>query len=162
MFVQELADNVSMRQSIFDACSADMPVYAACGGFMYLTKKITDFDHKDYEMVGVIPASCSMQSKLQTVGYVEVTALTDNVLCTAGDHLRGHEFHFSLMNNEENETPFPWAFTCKKMRTGVIYPSGYAHGNVLASYLHMHFAGHEEAASRFINKCNEFKLAKNI
>ena len=157
MFVDKLADNISMRQSIADVCKAGMPIYAECGGFMYLTQKIIDFNSKEYEMVGAIPASCSMQSKLQTVGYVEATALTDNVLCLAGDRIRGHEFHFSLMNNEESTEPFPWAFEFKKVRTGAVYPGGYARGNLLASYLHMHFAGHEKGAGNFIEKCRKFK-----
>jgi len=156
MFVGQLAANVSMRQSIADACQAGMPMYAECGGFMYLSNKIIDFDGQEYEMVGAIPTSCSMQAKLQTVGYVEATALTDNVLCLAGDCMRGHEFHFSLMNHEGNSKPFPWAFEFKKVRTGNLYPGGYARGNLLASYLHMHFAGNEQAASRFIHKCSEF------
>ena len=161
MFVNQLASNVSMRQSIYEACQHGMPIYAECGGFMYLSKKIIDFDGKNYDMVGVIPASCSMKSKLQTVGYVEATALTDNVLCSAGDCIRGHEFHFSLMNLDESSKPFPWAFEFKKVRTGATYPGGYVHGNILASYLHMHFAGHEQAAVRFINKCSNFKKSGN-
>ncbi|MBP2627075.1 MAG: Cobyrinic acid A,C-diamide synthase [Firmicutes bacterium] len=161
MFVSQLASNVSMRQSIADACLANIPVYAECGGFMYLTQKIIDFDGKQYDMVGAIPTTCSMQSKLQTVGYVEATALTENVLCAVGDNLRGHEFHFSLMNNDDSFEPFPWAFEFKKVRTGAIYPGGYAHGNILASYLHMHFAGHEQAAGRFINKCIQIKQGKS-
>ena len=160
MFVSQLSSNVSMRQSIFDACQHDMPIYAECGGFMYLSQKIIDFDGQQYDMVGAIPASCSMQTKLQTVGYVEATALTDNVLCLTGDCIRGHEFHFSLMDFEANSKSFPWAFEFKKVRTGVAYHGGYAHGNILASYLHMHFAGHEQAAARLINKCCEFKLGK--
>jgi len=162
MFVNQLACNVSMRQSIADACQVGIPVYAECGGFMYLTKKIVDFDGKHYDMVGVIPASCSMQSKLQTIGYVEATALTDNVLCLSGECMRGHEFHFSLVDNDVNSEPFPCAFEFKKVRTGAIYSGGYAYGNILASYLHMHFAGHEQAAGRFINKCSEFKQARSI
>ena len=161
MFISQLDANVSMRQSIADACQAGMPVYAECGGFMYLSKKIIDFDGKQYDMVGAIPASCSMQTKLQTVGYVEATALTDNALCLAGECMRGHEFHFSRMDSDESSEPFPWAFEFKKVRTGIVYPGGYAHGNILASYLHMHFAGNEQAASRFITKCREFKLGNN-
>ena len=160
MFVSQLAANVSMRQSIATASQGGMPIYAECGGFMYLSKKIIDFDGLEYEMVGVIPTSCSMQGKLQTVGYVEATALTDNVLCAAGEHMRGHEFHFSLMNHEEISNSFPWAFEFKKVRTGNLYPGGYAHGNLLASYLHMHFSGNEPAAARFIQKCSEFKQGK--
>lgn len=156
MFVSELANNVSMRQSIYTACKVGMPIYAECGGFMYLTREIVDFDGQRYEMVGAIPASCSMQSKLQTVGYVEATALTDNVLCDAQQSIRGHEFHFSMMDIDESVEGFPWAFEFKKTRTGAVYPGGYAQGNLLASYLHMHFAGHEQAAGHFIEKCREF------
>lgn len=157
MFVGELAANQGMRQSIYKAADQGMPVYAECGGFMYLTEKIVDFDGCEYEMVGTIPASCSMQSKLQTVGYVEATALTDNVLCKAGECIRGHEFHFSLMNRDETTEKFPWAFEFKKARTGAVYPGGYAKDNILASYLHMHFAGNEKAAASFIKKCSDFK-----
>lgn len=157
MFASELTENLDMRQAIQHACAHGMPVYAECGGFMYLTDKMIDFDGLEYDMVGIIPASCSMQSKLQTVGYVEATALTDNVLCTAGECLRGHEFHFSVMNRDESVENFPWAFEFKKARTGAIYPGGYGAGNVLASYLHMHFAGNERGAERFIKKCSEFR-----
>lgn len=160
MFVNELANNTSMRQSIRQACHEGMPVYAECGGFMYLTKQIIDFNGKEYDMVGVIPATCNMQSKLQTVGYVEATALTDNVLCTAGDILRGHEFHFSQMKNEDTKQPFPWAFQFKKTRTGEIYSGGYAVNNIVASYLHIHFVGNEQNALRFLTKCMIFKQGR--
>lgn len=158
MFVKKLTNNTTMRQSIRHACTQGMPVYAECGGFMYLTDKIIDFDGCEYEMVGAIPASCSMQGKLQTVGYVEAKALTDNILCQAGECIRGHEFHFSLMNcDEENAKNFPWAFEFKKVRTGLTYPGGYGKGNILASYLHMHFAGNEKGAASFIQKCSDFQ-----
>jgi cobyrinic acid a,c-diamide synthase len=160
MFVNELADNISMRQSIRQACQEGMPVYAECGGFMYLTKQIIDFNGQEYDMVGVIPAKCNMESKLQTVGYVEATALADSVLCAAGDVLRGHEFHFSQMKYEDSIESFPWAFEFKKTRTGEVYPGGYAYNNIVASYLHMHFAGNEQNALRFLTKCMVFKQGR--
>lgn len=160
MFANELAINVGMRQSIKQACQEGMPVYAECGGFMYLTKKIVDFEGQKYDMVGVIPATCSMQSKLQTVGYVEATALNENILCDTGDTLRGHEFHFSQMLIDENQKDFPWAFQFKKTRTGEIYNGGYANKNVVASYLHMHFAGNEQNALRFLSSCKVFKQTR--
>ncbi len=157
MFVKELTNNKGMRKSIQQACQAGIPIYAECGGFMYLTKQIVDFDGQKYDMVGVIPATCNMQSKLQTVGYVEATALTDNVLCAAGDVLRGHEFHFSQMIIDDSHEKFPWAFEFKKTRTGEVYTGGYFHHNIVASYLHIHFAGNERNALRFLNKCIVFK-----
>jgi len=160
MFLRELSSNVSMRQSIYEASMRDMPIYGECGGLMYLTKGIMDFDGTQYDMIGAIPARCQMQSTLQTVGYVEATALKDNILLPAGDSLRGHEFHFSLMNIEETPEDFPWAFTFKKTRTGAVYPGGYAKDNLLASYLHMHFAGHEQEAETFLKNCSAFKENK--
>lgn len=161
MFVNELTNNTSMHESIRQACREGMPLYAECGGFMYLTKKIIDFNGQEYDMVGVIPAKCNMQSKLQTVGYVEATALTDSVLCAAGDVLRGHEFHFSQMTHDDDiQESFPWAFKFKKTRTGEVYSGGYAEKNIVASYLHMHFAGNEQNALRFLTKCMEFKQGR--
>ena len=157
MFVEELSKNVSMRQSMYQACQQGMPVYAECGGLMYLTRQIVDFDGKAHDMVGAIPAYCTMESKLQTVGYVEVTSLHDNVLCTTGETLHGHEFHFSRTIPDAQEAPFPWAFQFKKVRTGAVYFGGYSSDNILGSYLHMHFAGNEPAALRFIGKCKEFQ-----
>lgn len=157
MFVKELSANSAMRTDILCAAQRGMPVYAECGGLMYLARQIIDFDGQAYDMAGVIPAVCQMQSKLETVGYVETTALTANVLCADGETLRGHEFHFSRMIPDMTNAEFPWAFNFKKMRTGAIYQGGYAAGNVLASYLHMHFAGNRQAAGRFVERCIRYK-----
>jgi len=157
MFAQQLADNRTMCADIRRAAERGMPIYAECGGLMYLTRQLSDFNGRHYDMAGVIPAICQMQSKLETVGYVETTALTDNVLCAAGDTLRGHEFHFSRMTPIGQEADFPWAFTFKKMRTGAAYQGGYVSENVLASYLHMHFAGNRQAAGRFVEQCAHYK-----
>ncbi|CVK17763.1 cobyrinate a,c-diamide synthase [Sporomusa sphaeroides] len=157
MFVRELSDNVLMRNDLRRAASAGMPVYAECGGLMYLARQIIDFDGQAYDMAGIIPAVCQMQSKLETVGYVETTALQDNVLCTGGERLRGHEFHFSRMIPDVSAAEFPWAFEFTKMRTGAKYPGGYVSGEVLASYLHMHFAGNRQAAKRFVERCIRYK-----
>lgn len=157
MFVEKLSANTSMRSSILRAAKGGMPIYAECGGLMYLSRQIVDFNGQEYDMVGVIPAVCQMQSKLETVGYVETTAIQDNVLCRVGEKLRGHEFHFSRMIPDVVAEKFPWAFEFRKMRTGARYQGGYAADGVLASYLHMHFAGNKEAAGSFVERCTQFK-----
>ncbi|VBB06833.1 cobyrinic acid a c-diamide synthase cbia [Lucifera butyrica] len=156
MFVEQLAANAGMRQSVHRACESGMPVYAECGGLMYLCREILDFNHKAHAMAGFIPAVCTMQPKLETVGYVEVTARNHNILCNQGETLRGHEFHFSRMLPQSGEDDFPWAFTFEKVRTRKTYPGGFAVNNVLASYLHMHFAGNERAAAHFITQCKRY------
>ncbi len=159
MFLAGLAENVPLRTAIHDAVRSGMPAYAECGGLMYLSREIIAFDGRSHPMVGLVPAVCRMQSRLQTVGYIEATALGDNILCRAGDALRGHEFHFSRMELTGPADDFDWAFQFKKMRTGNVYFGGYAAGSLLASYLHMHFAGNRAAAVRFLDRCRAFRTA---
>ena len=157
MFVEQLSANQSMRQAIYQAGQQGMPIYAECGGLMYLSRSIIDFEGRAHDMVGLVPATCAMQLKLETVGYVEATALGDSVLCQAGETLRGHEFHFSRMLPDTEDDAFPWAFQFNKIRTGAVYPGGFMTDTILASYLHQHFAGNQEAARRFVEKCKQFK-----
>lgn len=155
MFALRLSANNSMRNALKEAAKEGMPIYAECGGLMYLTERLVDFDGQSYDMAGIIPAECCMQGRLQTVGYVEARALFANILSGGGENFRGHEFHFSQMTPLTED--FSWAFEFTKNRTGAKYFGGYAKGNVLASYLHMHFMGQEKAAWQFVKTCAEFK-----
>ena len=148
MFVQQLADNKSFKASLRQRVAAGLPVYAECGGFMYLTETLQDFDGKTYPMAGIIPGHSAMQKKLQTVGYVQATLRQKSVIGPAGTVLRGHEFHFSTF--EPNEcVDFPWGFGFERNRDGSTYLGGYCRDNVLASYLHMNFLGNRVAAQAF-------------
>ena len=99
-----------------------------------------------------------MEQRLQTVGYVEATALVDNVLCQAGETLRGHEFHFSRMEPADSAQSSQAAFQITKNRTGMSAPGGFAGPNLVASYLHIHFAGNLPAARRFVDHCAAFGI----
>lgn len=150
VFAGELEANVPMRREIARRAARGLPVLAECGGLIYLSRSLTDFEGRRFEMAGVVPADCRMNKKLQAVGYVEATALEDTILCPRGTSLRGHEFHFSSMTPDEG---FPWAFQFERLRTGASYPGGYAAGSVLASYLHVNLLGQPEAADRFLRRC---------
>ncbi len=156
VFAARLAANISMKESIAGAAASGMPIYAECGGFMYLTREIKDFEGAAHQMCGVIPMSCKMNDSLRTVGYVTARALSDNVIAKEGEELRGHEFHFS---SAEADYGLPRAFRFTKNRTGEGYDAGYAKGNILGSYLHLHFAGFPKAAARFVERCGEYKSA---
>lgn len=157
MFAKELSGNQSMQRSIYELAEKGLPIYAECGGLMYLTKSLKDFSENVFNMVGLIPAVCQMHDKLQTVGYIEAEALNDSILCRKGTTIHGHEFHFSSMSIDENlENIFPWAFKFTKLRTGKMYYGGYATDNILASYLHLHFAGNINLAKQFIEKCYNY------
>ena len=157
MFLQQLADNQSMIDSIRTAAGQGTPIVAECGGYMYLCRSVTDFDGKQYSMAGLIAENCRMEKRLQTVGYVEATALVDNVLCQAGETLRGHEFHFSRMEPADSAQSSQAAFQITKNRTGLSAPGGFAGANLVASYLHIHFAGNLAAARRFVEQCANYR-----
>ena len=124
MFAKELEGNTSMRQSIRDAAHAGMPIYGECGGFMYLTEGLLDFDGQFHEMTGVIPGRVQMKKKLQMVGYVEARLLADSLLGPAGQCIRGHEFHFSAELPNDLGTDYPRAFEFTRMRNGEKYTAG--------------------------------------
>ncbi len=157
MFLEKLAANVSLKASIRKARDAGMPIFAECGGLMYLCRKIFDFEEKEYEMVGLVPAVCRMQKKLQRVGYVTAKALRESILAAAGETLRGHEFHFSTM--EPDASDFPWAYELIGSRQKEAHREGYAAGAVLASYLHINFDGSPAAADRFLSACRAYRKA---
>ena len=157
MFLEKLAANVSLKTSIKNARDAGMPIFAECGGLMYLCREIFDFEEKEYEMVGLVPAVCRMQKKLQRVGYVTAKALRESSLAQAGETLRGHEFHFSTM--EPDASDFPWAYELTGSRQKEAHREGYAAGAVLASYLHINFDGSPAAADRFLSACRAYRKA---
>ena len=157
MFLEQLSGNRSIQQNILAAATKGMPMLAECGGYMYLSTQVTSFEGVDYSMVGLIPELCRMEKRLQTVGYVEAEGLADNVLCGAGETLRGHEFHFSRMEPVGSLRESLPAFRITKNRTGAQHQAGFANENIVASYLHIHFAGNLPAARRFVDHCAAFR-----
>ena len=154
IFADKLAANKSMLTSIRRANENKMPIYAECGGYMYLMQGIFDFDGNFHAMAGIIPATAKMNKKLQTVGYVKAKNLHDNILGEKGCVYHGHEFHFSTQSEEAQD--FPWAFEFVKMRNNAEYKAGYAKDNILGSYLHLHFLGSKKAADCLLEKAREY------
>lgn len=152
MFAAELERNEKIRSAIRAAAEVGLPIFAECGGFMYLMKSIADFDGNVFEMCGVIDCRAEMTNKLQMVGYVDAVMIRDCVIGKAGDKIRAHEFHFSTAPNLPAEI-----FDCERLRTGKKYRAGFAEKNIVASYLHIHFAGCPNAAASFVDACRRFK-----
>lgn len=102
-----------MKESIRRCAERGMPIYAECGGLMYLCKAIQGFNGEYYEMAGIVPAVCKMQKSLQRIGYVKGETLLSSIIADAGDTLKGHEFHFSTLEYGEG---FPWAYNLQGSR----------------------------------------------
>jgi len=152
MFAARLERNKKIRAEIHDAAEAGLPIFAECGGFMYLMRELIDFDGRRFKMCGVLDGVATMTNKLQTVGYVTAELLRDCVLGRAGDVIRAHEFHFSTA-----ETSGEKIFKCTRLRTSKEYFAGAARKNIVVSYLHIHFAGCPNAAKTFVDACKNFR-----
>jgi len=146
VFARELAENEAMKRSIKRTARCGLPVYAECGGLMYLSEGITGLDGVFAPMVGLLPGRTRMQRELAALGYVRARALADSPVARKGDLLVGHEFHWSTLDPGEG---WRWAYRFSGRRAGE-KTDGYAGGSILASYLHIHFGANREACERFL------------
>lgn len=148
VFAGELEANSSMRASVAAAVGGGLPTYAECGGLVYLCGSV-EIDGARREMSGVLPLTARMTGRRQALGYVEAVARRGNLLLEAGQRVRGHEFHWSTVEWQDDRL----AYDCFSSREPEPRPDGYAGGNLLASYVHLHFGGNVAAAARFIDAC---------
>lgn len=148
IFARELEANTSMRATVAAAVRDGLPAYAECGGLVYLCESV-EVDGTRRGMSGVLPLAANMTGRRQALGYVEAMARRGNLLLDAGQRVRGHEFHWSAVEWQEHSL----AYDCFSSREPEARPDGYAGGNLLASYVHLHFAGNTAAAVRFIDAC---------
>ncbi|MBL7040324.1 MAG: cobyrinate a,c-diamide synthase [Pirellulaceae bacterium] len=134
-----LADNVPFLQSLRRAIEDDLPVYAECGGAVFLGEKLI-YEQGEYPMVGALPVLFAFQKKPQGHGYVELETVEENPFYPVGESLRGHEFHYTYMQSSTGED-LSFAF---QMRRGHGFDGrrdGLCCGNVLACYTHVHALG---------------------
>jgi cobyrinic acid a,c-diamide synthase len=152
MLPKELEANQNMRRTIRKAAEDGTPIYAECAGLMYLTDSITDFNGNRYRMVGLLNGKTVMTKKtLVTYSLAEVTC--DSLLCKAGSQLKGHEFHNSVIVNIPADAEFAYVMKMGEGTKGK--KDGWMHHNVLASYMHVHFAQSPEIVKNFLNNCRK-------
>ena len=151
LHAKTLSRNTVMRTAIASFCTAGRPVYAECGGFLYLLESLTGLDGTSYEMAGVFPARATMLPRLQRLGYVEVEALAGHLFLDAGEKIRGHEFHYSAIS----DMPATIQRTCRvtRRKDKAEFAEGFRIHNTLAGYMHLHFASNTCFARNFIRCC---------
>jgi len=153
MFLEQLGDNRSFVADLKYHVARGLPVFAECGGLMYLCNSIIDFAGRQWPGAGILPVSCRMEKKRVALGYVTATSLRNNVLVPAGTKLRGHEFHYSRIKG----TGLTPAYNLCKPGSNDGHRDGHVAGNLLATYLHIHFAGSPGAARGFLKSCASYR-----
>jgi len=151
LYARELSGNLGMRQAIYEWAQSGRPLYAECGGFMYLTEGIVGEDVGALPMAGVFPVTASMRKKRASLGYREVRLEQECFFGPVGAVLRGHEFHYSIIDAMPDHIERIYAVTSSV--NGDDSREGYRYKNVLGGYLHLHFGYNPSMAVEFVRAC---------
>lgn len=152
-FAAQLAANTTLKQEILAFSQAGKPIYAECGGLMYLGQFLDDGQHS-YPMVGVFAGVSHMTPRLKKFGYCFAKTQCDTLLAPADQVIVGHEFHHSTF-----QTQLPTVFEMTKVRDQQVvatWKGGYQVRHTFASYLHVHFYQNVQFATNFVHRLEGF------
>jgi len=152
-----LERNVSMRAAVKRFSDSGGAVYAECGGLMYLTQAIRAGGGARHEMVGVFPAEAVMRESGMTLGYRTVETVRACLLGPAGTSVRGHEFHYSVL---EPKGDVQYACTLTDATGQPVGQDGLMKANTLALYSHQHFGNCPEMAINLLKTVREQKAVR--
>ncbi len=152
-----LTENVTFRLSVKKAADDGLPIYAECGGLMFLSKALITADG-EFEMAGVFKEKIEIKRKPQGHGYQKVFVDHDNPFYPEGTVIRGHEFHYSRLVDEPSEET---AFRVERGTGLGAHRDGLIYNNVLASYLHVHAIATPEWAEGIVNAAKEYQKHRN-
>ena len=144
---EALSGNSPMRQAVRSFAERGGTIYAECGGMMYLTGAIRDFDGRVHEMVGLFPAEAIMRQPGLTLGYRTVELSQSCILGDRGTVARGHEFHYSTLSAKGS---LDYACLLRDARGESKGPDGLIMSRTLALYTHLHFASHPQVAEALV------------
>jgi cobyrinic acid a,c-diamide synthase len=157
-FAKQLQDNISMRSQILNYSEEGMPIYAECGGLIYLCEKLVYEDGKIFSMVGVFPYTVKWDKNYLAIRYVEIKTIQRSLLGPEGLIIKGQEFHQTRLLNSPTE-PNSCYDVISSMREHFF--EGYQINNTLASYIHLYFPSASMVAYHFISQCQKYQQEKN-
>ncbi len=146
-----LEKNQKMKKSIKNVAENNIPIYAECGGLMYLTRSIS-YGNKKHQMIGLFDAETRMDKKMK-LNYTKGKISSNCLISPKSNTLQGHEFHYSEIDVLSNDSKFAYALSIgegiKNKQDGLI------EYNTLASYMHLYF-DHSKYAKNFVQNCIKF------
>jgi len=157
---ERLAENEIFKESLRTQVEAGLPVYAECGGLMYLSRDLR-IDSKVFPMVGIFPVHTVLERKPQGHGYIEVEVTGPNPFYPTGTRITGHEFHYSYVTGlEGNEAAY--AFRVLRGHGMDRERDGISTANVLGTYVHVHALGTPLWAEGILRKAREFRAERRM
>jgi len=155
-----LSANEGFRASLRRSIERGLPVYAECGGAVFLGEMLL-VDQKQYPMAAVLPLVFAFKAKPQGHGYAVLETVEENPFFPVGDSLRGHEFHYTCVQSFTAENP-TFAFRVLRGYGFDGRRDGLCHGSVLASYTHVHALGTESWAPSVVRAAARFKTRARV
>jgi cobyrinic acid a,c-diamide synthase len=152
-FVEPLARNRTMAESMQRAYRSGVPIYAECGGLMYLGRSLRT-SAATHQMAGVLPVDVEMDGEIRRFGYRQLLTLEDTILSPRGQFYRGHEFHWSRITGHNGGLKS--AYQMLNAEGEVIGYEGFVAPNLLASYVHLHFGQNPLLVDKFVQHCRDF------
>jgi cobyrinic acid a,c-diamide synthase len=156
LYARELSTNTPMLDQIQAFARSGGHIYAECGGLLYLSQRLSTADGNVYPMLSILPLEMEMTSRLVDFGYVTVTFTQDCLLGPRGTTIRGHSFHYSrICSGSELAASYQVDFSL----SGKQQREGFTRGNVLASYVHLHFGANPVVARHFVGAIRQKEAA---
>lgn len=163
MFGEELAANTTMRSSVKAASENGMPIYAECGGLMFLGSELVS-ENNHQPMVGVFDFALTMQKKPVGLGYAFQQTTEANPFFPAGVEIKGHEFHHSKITPKNAPETYTYGFETKRgkglVETGEGLRDGIVKNNTFATYHHFHAVSSPLWAKNFVALAREYHRNK--
>jgi len=149
-----LAENSEMREKVKQLADKGLPIYAECGGFMYLGRSLK-YNEQEYPMSGVFSLTTVVRPKPQGHGYIQARVAAPNPFHTVGLELSGHEFHYSTC--DDGDCGFDFALEMLRGHGMREHRDGLVYRNTFASYAHIHTLTVPTWAANFTAAARKFK-----
>ncbi|WP_254063899.1 cobyrinate a,c-diamide synthase [Granulicella sp. S190] len=159
LHAERLSSNRQMLEDVRAFTLSGRPVYAECGGMIYLSESLSTVDGVSYPMAGVLPLSMKMTGRLVQFGYVTVEFTEDCLLGQKGTAVRGHSFHYScIVTRGEVATNYRVQYSM----SGKEEREGFGQGSVLASYVHLHLRANPAIARTFLTAVRRARTLQTV
>jgi len=153
-----LADNIQFRQELKQLADKGLPIYAECGGLMYLGEELV-LDEGRFPMAGVLPIVYGFSKRPQGHGYTVFEVDQPNPFYEVGSRLTGHEFHYSKVLEYRGKDE-DMAFAMERGNGLVDGRDGAMVHNVLATYSHIHALGTPQWAEGLVRQAEKYRNSK--